>query len=219
MSSPDAPDGELGHIHVFEPPAGPGRAAAPPTLLMLHGTGGNEHDLLPLGRTLAPEAALLSPRGKILEHGRPRFFRRLAEGVFDLPDLELRTNELADFVLKAADRYRVDLNRLIAVGFSNGANIAASLLLLRPEVLGAAVLFRAMVPLVPERLPNLAHKPVLISNGQLDPLVAVAQTERLAALLKESGADVTLEWQAAGHELTPRDVARASDWIAHTRSG
>jgi predicted esterase len=208
------------HVHVFEPPpASQSGAAGSLALLMLHGTGGNERDLLPLGRTLAPDAALLSPRGKVLEHGMPRFFRRLAEGVFDLQDLQERTQELAEFVLKAAERYQLDPARLIAVGFSNGANIAASLLLLRPDVLGGAVLFRAMVPIVPERLPALSGKPILISNGQRDPLVAAAETERLAALLRAAGGDVTLEWQPAGHELMPRDVARASDWIANRSAG
>src|SRR6186997_2036988 len=126
------------------------------TLLLLHGTGGNERDLLPLGRELDPNAALLSPRGKILENGMPRFFRRLAEGVFDLEDLKFRTNELADFVTAAAQHYGFTLDNLVAVGYSNGANIAASMLLLRPEILHRAVLFRAMVPLIPDALPELS---------------------------------------------------------------
>src|SRR5438093_4095070 len=120
------------------------------TLLLLHGTGGNERDLIPLGHDLDPNASLLSPRGKVLENGMPRFFRRLAEGVFDLEDLQKRTHELADFVVSAAEHYKIDIKHIVAVGYSNGANIAASILLLRPEVLSAAVLFRAMVPLVPE---------------------------------------------------------------------
>ena len=120
------------------------------TLLLLHGTGGNEHDLIPVGREIDPNAALLSPRGKILENGMPRFFRRLAEGVFDIEDLKQRTNELADFIAAAAKQYNLVANQVVAVGYSNGANIAASMLLLRPEILHAAILFRAMVPLVPE---------------------------------------------------------------------
>ena len=124
------------------------------TLLLLHGTGGNERDLIPLGRELDPNAALLSPRGKILENGMPRFFRRLAEGVFDLEDLKKRTHELADFVVAAADRYKIDIHNIVAVGYSNGANIAASMLLLRPEILSAAILFRAMLPLVPDQQPS-----------------------------------------------------------------
>src|ERR1700719_2478432 len=121
------------------------------TLLLLHGTGGNERDLIPLGQELDPNASLLSPRGKVLENGMPRFFRRLAEGVFDLEDLKKRTQELADFVVSAAEHYKIDNKQIVAVGYSNGANIAASMLLLRPEVLPAAILFRAMVPLIPEQ--------------------------------------------------------------------
>ena len=131
------------------------RTPAAGTLLVLHGTGGDEHDLLPLGRAIAPGATLLSPRGKVLEHGKPRFFRRLAEGVFDVDDLKRRAAELGDFVGAAAAPYGFDTSRLTAVGFSNGANIASALLLLRPEVLSRAVLFRAMVPLEPDPLPGV----------------------------------------------------------------
>src|SRR5215472_7458798 len=133
------------------------------TLLLLHGTGGNERDLIALGRELDPNAALLGPRGKVLENGMPRFFRRLAEGVFDLEDLKYRTNELADFVIAAAQHYGFASDQLVAVGYSNGANIAASMLLLRPEILSSAILFRAMVPLVPDKKPNLNSKHIWIS--------------------------------------------------------
>ena len=141
------------------------------TLLLLHGTGGNEHDLLSLGRNLDPEASLLSPRGKVLENGLPRFFRRLAEGVFDEEDLIYRTNELADFVSEAATSYSLDSQRIYAMGYSNGANVAASMLLLRPGVLAGAALLRAMVPLVPEVLPKLNGISVLLLSGRYDPLV------------------------------------------------
>ena len=196
-------------VHVYEPPERPDG----PILLLLHGTGGNEQDLLPLAEILAPAAGVLSPRGKVLERGMPRFFRRLAEGVFDIEDLKFRTGELADFLAAAASEYRFDVGRLIAVGFSNGANVAASLLLLRPDVLKAGVLFRAMVPLVPDSQPRLDGARVLISNGRQDPLVAPAETERLAGLLRGAGADVTVEWQQAGHELTQGDVAAAHRWL------
>jgi len=201
---------DLGFVHTFQAPA----TTDAPTLLLLHGTGGNERDLLPVASMLAPDAGVLSPRGKVLERGMPRFFRRLAEGVFDLEDLGRRTIELADFVAAAAAHYGFDPRRVVAVGFSNGANIAASLLLLRPETLGGAVLFRAMVPIVPDPLPTIPGTPVLLSNGRLDPLVSPAETERLTALLREAGADVTLAWQQAGHELTEGDIEHARDWLS-----
>ncbi len=200
----------LDFIHVYQPSATPGA----PTLLLLHGTGANEHDLLPLAPELLPEAGILSPRGKVLENGRPRFFRRLAEGVFDLDDLRARTAELAEFVAAAAAHYHFDPSDVVACGFSNGANIAASLVLLLPGVLARAVLFRAMVPLVPYPLPSLPRTPVLVSNGRADPIVAQAETERLAALLRGAGADVTLAWQAAGHHLVQEDLTGAREWLA-----
>jgi predicted esterase len=205
MSRPD-----LGFAHLFQAPADRGE----PTLLLLHGTGGDERDLLPLAGTLAPQAGVLSPRGKVREGGMPRFFRRVAEGVFDLEDLRRRTRELADFVGAAAGRYGFDPHRVVAVGFSNGANIAASLLLLEPALLAGAVLFRAMVPLVPDPLPAIPGTPVFLSSGEEDPLVARAEAERLAALLRHAGADVTLHWEPAGHSLAPGDASAARAWLA-----
>ncbi len=199
----------LSFTHYYQPASTPGA----PTLLMLHGTGGNEQDLVPLAADLLPGAGVLSPRGKVLERGMPRFFRRLAEGVFDLDDLRQRTAELAAFIGEASAHYKFDPSRVVAVGFSNGANIAASLLLLAPGVLRGAVLFRAMVPIVPDPLPAIPGTPVLISNGRVDPLVSVAETERLAALLRSAGADVTLLWHQAGHQLLPDDVTKARDWL------
>jgi predicted esterase len=197
-------------IHVYRPPAEPGG----PVLLLLHGTGGNEHDLVPLAETLLARAGVLSPRGQVLERGMPRFFRRLAEGVFDIDDLKRRASDLADFVVSAAAKYGFSTNDLTAVGFSNGANIAGALLLLHPDALGGAVLFRGMVPLIPETLPKLPATAVLLSNGRTDPLVSSEETERLAALLRSAGADVTVAWQNAGHELTDRDVITAREWLA-----
>ncbi|HEX4639039.1 MAG TPA: alpha/beta hydrolase [Chthoniobacterales bacterium] len=184
------------------------------TLLLLHGTGGNERDLIPLGHDLDPNASLLSLRGKVLENGMPRFFRRLAEGVFDLEDLKQRTQELADFVISAVDFYRIDITQIVAVGYSNGANIAASMLLLRPRVLSAAILFRAMVPLVPDTTPDLSAKHVLISEGDHDPIVSAAEAGRLAGLLRSAGADVTIRFLQSGHELTSDDVDLARNWLA-----
>jgi predicted esterase len=202
---------QLGFQHVYQPPTA--ERSGTPTLLLLHGTGGTEMDLLQLGRMLAPEAGVLSPRGKVLERGMPRFFRRLSEGVFDEEDLKVRTAELADFIAAAAAHYQFEPRRVIAAGFSNGANIAGSLLLLRPEALGGAILFRAMVPLVPPALPHHHDTPVLISNGRQDPMVSVDETERLADLLRRSGAAVTVEWQSGGHELTPQDINGARRWL------
>src|SRR3989454_2638326 len=184
------------------------------TLLLLHGTGGNEHDLIPLGRKLDPTAALLSPRGKVLENGMPRFFRRLEEGVFDIEDLKHRTHELADFVAEALEGHGLVGEKPVAVGFSNGANIAASMLLLRPEVLGGAILFRPMVPFVPAKLPALQGTPVFIGAGRTDPIARPDQTERMAALLREAGADVTLHWEAAGHALGSPEAAEAREWLS-----
>jgi phospholipase/carboxylesterase len=200
---------ELAYVHMFRPPTEPGA----PTLLLLHGTGGNEHDLLPIAAKLSPAAGVLSPRGNVLERGMPRFFRRLAEGVFDIEDLQRRTGELADFVAAAARQYGFAPQSVIAVGFSNGANIAASLLLLRPDVLAGAILLRAMVPLEPDVRAPLPGTPVLLSNGRRDPIVPAAQAERLAALLREAGADVTIVWQTAGHELTQQDIDDARRWL------
>jgi predicted esterase len=204
---------ELGFIHHFIPSSEKGDKIA--TLLLLHGTGGNEQDLIPLGRQLYPNAAILSPRGKVLEGGMPRFFRRLAEGVFDIEDLKFRTHELADFVEKASRVYGFDLKNVISVGYSNGANIASSLLLLRPEVLSSAVLFRAMVPLTPEKSPDLASKNIFMAAGEQDPIVTREQTEMLYRMFKKGGANVLLHWQEnAGHQLGHDEISAARDWLS-----
>jgi predicted esterase len=187
------------------------------TLLLLHGTGGNERDLVPLGRELDPNAALLSPRGKVLESGMPRFFRRLAEGVFDLEDLKHRTSELADFVTAAAQHYGFASDNVIAVGYSNGANIATSMLLLRPQVLSAAILFRAMVPLIPDKLPDLSSVHIWIGAGDQDPIVPASETKRLAELLRRTGADVTVRFAKAGHGLTTDDLQAARHWLGELK--
>ena len=197
-------------VHVFEPGTNP---SAPP-LLLLHGTGGNEHDLLRLGRTLSPGSALLSPRGDVSEGGARRFFARLAEGVFDPAEVTRRTHTLADWLAAAAKKYSLDPARLTAVGFSNGANIAATLLLLRPASLGGGVLIRPMVVLDRPAAPgSLAGKRVLLLNGNVDPIVPLDHPPRLAALLRAGGADVTADLLLASHNLTPADVAAAQAWI------
>lgn len=196
-------------IHRFEP----ARDAGSPPLLLLHGTGGDENDLLGLGRMISPGAALLSPRGRVLEHGMPRFFRRLAEGVFDEDDVRRRAHELGDFVTETRTQY--GLAAPIAVGFSNGANIAAALLLLKPDALAGAILLRAMVPLSDPPNADLAGKPVLLLSGQADPIVPASNSARLAALLLEAGARVTHKVLPAGHQLSQADVTLARDWIGN----
>ena len=188
------------------------------TLLLLHGTGGNERDLIPLGRELDSTAALLSPRGKVLENGMPRFFRRLAEGVFDVEDLKQRTNELADFVAAAVRQYRLAADRVVAVGYSNGANIATSMLLLQTEILRAAILFRAMVPLAPDNLPDLSSVRVWIGAGDQDPIIPASETQRLATLFRRGGADVTIRFAHATHGLTNDEVKMARLWLEELKS-
>jgi phospholipase/carboxylesterase len=200
---------DLGFVHRFERGTDPDAL----TLLLLHGTGGDENDLIPLGRAIAPDAALLSVRGNVLEHGMPRFFRRLAEGIFDQDDLTRRTADLAGFIEGASREYGIQQERLVAVGFSNGANIAASTLLRYPDRLAGAVLIRAMVPFVPEHTPRLADKPILLLSGEHDSIVPRNQPDELASIFRSAGADVSLHWERADHALTRGDVAVAREWL------
>lgn len=204
----------LGYHHVFSPASVAGR----PTLLLLHGTGGDERQLLGLGGELAPGSAVLSPRGDVLERGAPRFFRRFAEGVFDTDDVTLRAGALAAFVRDAAAHYAFDARNVIAVGFSNGANIAGAMMLLEPSVLRGGVLLRAQMVAADESLAAGAHTlagtAALLSAGSTDPIVPPDETERLARALRERGADVTLRWEHAGHAITRGDVDTAIEWVA-----
>lgn len=184
-----------------------------PVLLLLHGTGGDENDLIDLGRSLLSGAALLSPRGKVRENGMPRFFRRLAEGVFDEADLIQRTHELADFVDAAVAEYQLQGRRIVAVGYSNGANIAASILLLRPGILAGAILLRAMVPMVPATLPNLTGIPIFLAAGKRDSFIPPQNTDQLAVMLRHAGAELTLRWSDSGHQLNPDEVEEARSWL------
>ena len=203
---------DLGFTHRFVP----GEVEPGPTLLLLHGTGGNEEDLIPLGQELAPGTAILSPRGKVSEYGAPRFFRRLAEGVFDQEDLLFRTHELAGFVEAASNEYGFDLSKVVAVGYSNGANVAASTILLHPGLLRAAVLFRAMVPFEPEVMPDLSGMPVFMASGRRDQMIPADDSQRLADILSEAGADVDLRWHDTGHGLTYEEVGEAKEWLSET---
>ena len=203
-------EGSLGFLHRWIPATAPGS----PTLLLLHGTGGDEDDLVPLGRTLLPGAALLSPLGKVLERGAPRFFRRLAEGVFDLEDLAARTTELGTFVDDAARQYGFDRANVIAIGFSNGANIAANILLTRQAALRGAVLLSPMLPFEPVAIPALQGVPVFIGAGRTDPIAPLAQAERLAVMLQARGAAVEMYVHPQDHTLTAEELAAAQAWLA-----
>lgn len=201
---------DLGFTHRFIP----GEEGNPVTLLILHGTGADENDLVPLGQQLAPGAAILSPRGKVLEGGAPRFFRRLREGVFDMEDLHERTRELAEFVESAADHYGFDRSGLVAVGYSNGANIAGSLMLSYPGLLRAAVLLRAMIPFEPEPAPDLSGTPVFIASATADQMIPADHAEHLGGMLTEAGAEVDQRWRQAGHGLTMPEIEEAQAWLA-----
>lgn len=201
---------DLGFVHRYLPAEGGSNRV----LFLLHGTGADENNLIPIGRALDPQAALLSPRGKVLENGAPRFFRRFAEGVFDEEDVVRRAHELADFVVAAATTYRFDAENVVAVGYSNGANIAAALMLLRPEIVRAAILFRAMVGLTTPPQPDLSGVRVLISNGAHDPIIPLSNGERLAGSLRDAGAAVTFLAQPADHALTRQDLIVGVDWLA-----
>ena len=186
------------------------------TILLLHGTGGSERDLVPLGRTLLPGAAILSPRGQVNEGGALRFFRRHAEGLLDQEDLEARSTEMAAWIKAASSRYAFDPNRLIAVGFSNGANLAASMLLRGMAVPLMAVLLSPMLPFEPETTPDLTGRSVFIGAGQADPLVPVAQTKQLEQVLRQAGAAVRIFWVPSGHGITPEEVRQAQTWLQET---
>jgi phospholipase/carboxylesterase len=203
----------LSYIHRYEPAT----AASAPPVLLLHGTGGNENDLIALGRQLSPGSALLSPRGDVSEHGMPRFFRRFAEGVFDLADVARRTHALADFIIAASKEHGFDRTSLTAIGYSNGANIAASLLLLRPESLARAVLLRPMVVLQPEALSDLTDKSIALISGRHDPIVPVDHPHRLAEMFRQAGAKVDLHWLDTGHQLTESDLRLAGKFLATAR--
>jgi len=205
-------DTDLGFIHRFVPPNSNAKEAMP-TLLLLHGTGGNEDDLIPLAKELAPNASILSVRGKVLENGMPRFFRRLEEGVFDMEDLKKRTDELAEFIVKSSSAYKFDPESVIAIGYSNGANIAASVLLRRHEVLAGAILFRAMVPFIPTVMPDLSKKSIILLEGLYDPIVSKAEAQSLLELFTKTQSSVTLKWQNSGHNLTQEDIVAAKKWL------
>ncbi|HVZ78488.1 MAG TPA: VOC family protein [Gemmatimonadaceae bacterium] len=212
--APEDVSGEaLSFVHRYVPPGVEGEYHGDTTLLLLHGTGGDEEDLLPLGRALLPGAAMLSPRGKVLEGGAPRFFRRIAEGVFDQEDLRVRTAELAEFIDRAAVTYSFRRECVIAAGFSNGANIAANLLLQMGSVIRGAVLLSPMLPFDPEGVPALDGTAVFIGAGRMDRIAPADQVERLADVLRSAGADVTVHWHPTAHQITKDEVDAARTWL------
>lgn len=202
---------DLDFLHRYIPPP---TAKDSRVLLLLHGTGADESDLLPLGRELDPTAALLSPRGKVSEDGSARFFRRFAEGVFEEKDVVVGAHELADFIAAAAVYYRFEADRVTAVGYSNGANIAAAMMLVRPETLPSAILFRAMVTLSHPPAANLNGKRVLLCAGRHDSIIPLENVQRLGMVLKTAGAELTLQIQEAGHGLVQEDLEAAKRWLA-----
>jgi phospholipase/carboxylesterase len=181
--------------------------------LLLHGTGGDENTLLPLGRAIAPGASLLSPRGKVLEHGMASFFRRLDKGVIDQQDLEFRTSELKNFIAAASETYSLAGDRLVAVGISNGAILGASLMLRHPATAAGVILLRGMAPFMPEPMPDLHRKPILLLCGLDDPIVQTDEAGDLANIFRLANADVTVHWENAGHTLSQGDVLMAFDWL------
>lgn len=201
---------QLTYVHTYEPGVGTWQHV---TLFLLHGTGGDENALAGLGRMILPGAGQLRPRGSVLEQGMPRFFRRFAEGVLDIDDLKLRTNELTDFLQRAGEVYGFRQQQIVVVGFSNGANIASSMLLQRPEVLHSAILLHPMFTFEPATLPDLRNTPVFIGAGRIDPLVPTEQTEQIASLLQRAGAPVELFWHNSGHEVSIEEVRAARQWI------
>ena len=206
---------DLGFVHRFVPAEEP---ASGETLIVLHGTGGDENDLIGIGQAIAPGAAILSPRGNVSENGAPRFFKRLAEGVFDPKEVRSRADELARFIRAAITRYGLDATRIYALGYSNGANIASTVMFIEPGLLQGAILFRPMLVFEPEEKSDLSGSSVFISAGRMDPIVPVTSVERLVELFDASHAEVTLKWQLAGHNLAPSEMREAAEWLALQRS-
>lgn len=200
--------------HIFNK----GKDSTKSTLLLLHGTGGNELDLLPIAGRIDDKASVLSVRGNVLENGMPRFFRRLAEGVFDEEDLIFRTKELNEFLDEAAEEYSFDRNNIIAIGYSNGANIAASLLFHYKNALKGAILHHPMVPRKGIDLPDLSDKYVFIAAGTNDPICSPMESNELQSLLEKANANVELHWENKGHQLTIEEVEAAGQWYQKIQS-
>jgi predicted esterase len=206
---------DIGFIHRFIPADDKVSAE---TLVVLHGTGGDENDLIGIGQVIAPGAAILSPRGNVLENGAPRFFKRLAEGVFDPKEVRSRAEELASFIRAAISKYGLNPERIFAMGYSNGANVASTVMLIDPELLRGAILFRPMFVIEAVGHSDLSGKGVFISAGRMDPIVPTKSVVRLVGLFEASHAEVALKWQQAGHNLLPSEVREAADWLVLQRA-
>jgi phospholipase/carboxylesterase len=195
--------------HIFQK----GTHSNAPILVLFHGTGGTEQDLLPLAKKISPTSSVLGLRGNVSENGMPRFFKRLAEGVFDIEDLIMRTKEVNEFLDQTAEQYKFDRGNLVALGYSNGANIAASLLFHYEDAFKGAILHHPMVPRRGIELPNLAGTPVFIAAGTNDPICPPQESIDLEKLLSTAGASVTLHWENFGHQLTSHEVDAAASWF------
>lgn len=206
---------DLGFIHRFVPAEDP---ASEETLIVLHGTGGDENALVGIGQTIAPGAGILSPRGNVLENGAPRFFKRLAEGVFDPKEVRWRAEELARFIRAAIVKYGLDSTRVYALGYSNGANVASTVMLIDPRLIQGAILLRPMLVYEPEEKSDLSGASIFISAGRMDPIVPISSVERLVQLFESRHADIVLKWQLTGHNLVPSEVREAADWLALQRA-
>ena len=202
---------ELGFIYNYIP------GSRENVLFLLHGTGGNEDDLLTVGQMLDRRASIISPRGKVLENGMPRFFRRISPGVFDIEDLKFRVNELGEFIDLVCKKHSFRSKSLVVVGYSNGANIAVSLVLLKPTSLKRLILFRAMLPLVPDRIPDLNGTSVFISGGKYDEMISVKNTLELKSIFQKSGASIEMNWEESTHALTSDEVSKAREWLLNTK--
>jgi len=204
---------QLNFKHKYIPSSNPNNRN---TVLLLHGTGGNEESLVPIVDMILTEAAILSPRGQILENGMPRFFRRIAEGVFDLKDLELRTRELATFIEESSRNYGLESNKIIAVGYSNGANIASSVMLTYPGLISKAALFHPMIPFVPKNSPDLSNTGILITAGTNDPIVSREETLELNKMFQDYGADVEIFWHDSGHNLVREELDKTKNFLSES---
>lgn len=205
---------DLGFIHRFIP----GQESTAETIIVLHGTGGDENSLVGIAQAVAPGSAIISPRGNVMEHGAPRFFKRLAEGVFDPAEVRSRGQELARFIRAAIINYNLDPGRVFALGYSNGANAASTVMLVDPGVLQGGILLRPMLVYQPPAVPDLSGTGVLISAGRMDPIVPTDSVEKLRDVLEGAGAAVTLNWQLVGHNLVPSEMREASEWLALQRA-